>query len=33
MAYDFNEDFLTQFDRNAKFALELTRRLKEEYDG
>ena len=33
VAYDFKEDFLTQFDRNAKFALELTRRLKEEYDG
>lgn len=33
VAYDFKEEFLTQFDRNAKFALELTRRLKEEHDG
>lgn len=33
LAYDFKEDFLTQFDRNLEFALELTRRLKEERDG
>lgn len=33
VAYDFKDDFLTQFDRNVEFALELTRRLKEEYDG
>ena len=33
VAYDFDQDFLTQFDMNVKFALELTRRLKEEYDG
>lgn len=29
-AYDFEEDFMTQFDRNSQFAFELTRRLKEE---
>lgn len=33
VAYDFKEEFLTQFDRNVKFALELTRRLKEEHNG
>lgn len=33
VAYDFEVDFLFQFDRNREFALELTRRLKEEYNG
>ena len=31
-AYDFKEDFLTQFNRNIEYALELTRRLKEEHN-
>lgn len=33
VAYDFDGDFLTQFDRNVEFALELTRRLKEKHNG
>lgn len=32
-AYDFDAEFLSQFDRNCEFALELTRRLKEEDNG
>lgn len=33
LAYNFEKDFQTQFDRNQEFAVELARRLKEEYDG
>lgn len=33
LIYDFKEDFFSQFDRNVRFAIEISRRLKERYDG